>query len=160
MSLSCQQSDVYRAEERALRRLGLQKLTKQEAQALVDGWRELPWWTQNFARVVHASVVVKSPDTTSSVGGLITAHGEFATVDRIETPVVAAVEMAPIHMNALYLAHEVSHPLSEARYRSHAHDPWFARTYLQLVYAALGSEIYRVLYEEFEREGVDHRIDE
>ena len=155
--MNCQQSDVYRAEERALRSLRLPEITIQEAEALVERWRDLPWFEQNFPRVVAAKVVARKTSKDGSCGGLVS---EFDLGDRFETPVCAVVEMAPAHMNALYLAHELCHPLAEVRYSSRAHDPWFARTYLQLVYLALGSDVYQTLYAEFEREGVDHRIDE
>lgn len=50
--------------------------------------------------------------------------------------------------------------LAEARYGSHAHDPWFARTYLELAYQVLGSEVYQDLYSAFEERGIEHTIDE
>lgn len=48
--------------------------------------------------------------------------------------------------------------LAAARYGSKSHDPWFARTYLELVYGVMGSDAYLRLFEAFERAGVDHRI--
>lgn len=147
MSL-CQQSALYAAEQPLPRALGLRALTLLEAQALVDGWRELPWWTQNFPGLEYVEVRRLRSSSAGSVGGLS------------DDPRVAICEMAPIHMNTLILAHEVSHPLTETRYGRGDHSPWFARTYLQLSFYALGSDGYKQLYDALEAANIDHRIDE
>jgi putative metallohydrolase (TIGR04338 family) len=146
--MPCQQDDLYRAEDLVWPRSSGRVLSVPDAQALVDGWRDLPWWQENFPNVKRVEVNRRD----SARGG---SAGRFHP-----TEAAGVIDMAPQHMTPHVLAHEVAHVLAEARYGSRSHDPWFARTYLQLVYLALGSETYKALYDAFEEVGVDHHIDE
>lgn len=151
--MKCQQDELYRAEERVHLALDLPSLKEKDAQALVDQWRELPWWRERFPRVVHVQVVKRRSSGDGSCGGLV--DSPFA--DRLEEPQFGIVEMAPVHMDRLYLAHEVCHVLAEARYGNGSHHPGFARHYLELVYLTLGSDVYAQLRDSFEAGGVDHK---
>lgn len=146
-----QQSDLYRAEEEALAELPQElrkKWSEQEAQARVDEWRDLPWWGERFPMVRRIEVYERNHGKAGSCGGFFPEAS------------AGVIDMAPQHMNPLFVCHETAHVLSEARFNSQAHDPWFARTYLHLVYLTMGSEAYISLYKAFERHGIDHRIDE
>ena len=152
----CQQSELYQAEERALRvlsarwgpiaRTARMHMTVDEAQRLVDDLRETDWFAHYFPAVRY--VEVKSDGRWRGSVGAYLGDG------------YGVCEMDPVHLNGLFVCHELSHVLTAARYGQNAHGPWFCRTYLQVVYHALGSDVYKVLYDELERDHIDHRIDE
>lgn len=141
---SCQQFELYAAEKHVP--VGKVFATEVEAQAFVNDMRELPWWDLMFTTVQHVIVRARTSNRHGSVGGFNQWNG------------VGEVELAPQHMNALLLIHEVAHVCAAARYGSHAHDPWYARTYLELVALYLPKS-YTALVEGFNREGVDHQVE-
>jgi putative metallohydrolase (TIGR04338 family) len=142
---SCQQFELYAAE--ATISGGRTFASEKELQEYVDELRESDYWQRNFDKVQRIDAFAHPPSWRSgSVGGM-------------RDDVIGQIEMAPVHMCELFVIHEVSHVLAEARYGSHSHDPWFARTYLELAYTALGSETYAVLVAAFDRGGIDHQTD-
>jgi hypothetical protein len=138
----CQQFQLYAAE-------GVvrgQAIAPDHLQRWVDGLRDLPYWLRNFPQVLRIETHVRRSSREGSVGGWYPKDG------------CGVIEMAPVHLTDLYVIHEVTHVLAHARYDSHAHDPWFARTYLELVHARLGSERYLELARSFDRAGIDYAI--
>lgn len=142
--LSCQQLELYAAESSAAQGRTLQL---RELQRYVDELREAPWWRRNFPRVLRVEAHVRDDSRRGSVGAWHEDKG------------AGLIEMAPDHLNELYVLHEVTHVLAAARYRSRSHDPWFARTYLEAVYTYLGSDAYEALRDAFDQGGVDHHTD-
>lgn len=135
----CQQYGLYAAEEGVPR--GAPVLAA-DLQAYVDGIRENAYWQRNFPNVLRIEATAKKTDGKGSVGGF-DAEGQCGLI-----------EMAPCHLCELFVLHEVSHCLAKARYGSHAHDPWFARTYLEMV-SANAPHLYSSLYDAFVRDGID-----
>lgn len=142
-SCSCQQFELYGAEAPISRQFG-RLIPAAELQRYVDDLRDLPYWERNFEKVLRVDCFVRKTDRSGSVG----AWHEHRNAGQIE--------MAPCHLTELYILHEVSHVLAAARYGSHAHCPWFARTYLELVYSKLGGEASTALLAAFDAAGVDH----
>lgn len=141
---TCQQFELYAAEGTADRG---QRIAPGDLQAWVDDLRELPYWQRNYEEVLRVEAHVLRSDKDGSVGGWFPENG------------CGQIEMAPCHLTELYVLHEVAHVLASARYSSHAHDPWFARTYLELVSARLGGAVYEELYQAFTARGIDHHTD-
>jgi putative metallohydrolase (TIGR04338 family) len=141
---TCQQFELYASEGTVP--IGIEFETVDEAQNFVDAMRETAVWRRQYANVLRIEACWRDAGD-SSVGAWY--------------PDVAAgvVEMLPAHRNELTLCHEVAHVLASARYGSHSHDPWFARTYLELVHAMMGPDAYLALYEAFEAHGIDHTHD-
>lgn len=142
---NCQQGILYAAEETVLLR-GRTFETGDELQTYVDDLRDSPWWIAQYEQVLKVDACIRKSSAAGSVGGF---KKEFGT---------GRIELAPDHCNELFVLHELAHVLAAARYGSKSHDPWFARTYLELVYGVMGSDAYLRLFEAFERAGVDHRI--
>jgi putative metallohydrolase (TIGR04338 family) len=141
----CQQFELYAAEQTTTR--GRTFVAPVDLQAWVDELRDLPYWQRNFPQVLRVETHVRRTDKDGSVGGWYPEDG------------CGVIEMAPCHLTELYVLHELSHVLADARYGSHAHDPWFARTYLELVYHRLGSETYQELARVFDARGIDYAGD-
>jgi putative metallohydrolase (TIGR04338 family) len=144
MSCSCQQFQLYAAEASIIR--GASFRTKDECQQFVDELRDLDWWERNFPQVKRVEVFWRSRGS-SSVGSW---H---------EPESAGVIEMLPCHRNVREVLHEVTHVLCSARYGPCGHNPWFARTYLELVYSVMGSEAYAELAASFDRAGIDHDTD-
>lgn len=121
-------------------------LSLEEAQEFVDHMRHHPWWDENFPKVSRVEVYEH-------------AGGDSVGVYYPEMESGVA-DMSDRHMIQLYLCHEVAHVLAAARYGSRSHDPWFARTYLELVYLNMGSDAYHALYRAFEEHHIEHVIDD
>lgn len=138
---SCQQFELYAAEAAID---GGGTIAPADLQRWVDELRDLPWWERNFPQVLRVETHVRRSNRDGSVGGWHPEDG------------CGQIEMAPVHLTPLYVLHEVAHVLAAARYGSHSHDPWFARTYLELVSVRLGSGMYEELYRAFERGHIDH----
>ncbi len=138
----CQQYELY-ASERPVDH-GKFYQNKKDAQAFIDSLRDNQWWEDEYPQVVRVEVrFISRPD---SVGVWEPEnHG-------------GVMEMAPIHRCELILLHELAHILADARYGSQAHCPWFARTYLELVYRVMGSETYQQLYTSFNENQIEHVI--
>ena len=66
--------------------------------------------------------------------------------------------MLRVHWNELVVVHELAHVLAHARFNSQAHDPSFARVYLELTFLIMGSEVYYQLYDAFTRDGIQHDV--
>jgi hypothetical protein len=139
----CQQVELYASE--AGLPLGAD-LPLAEAQAFVDAMRETAVWRRQYASVMRVEVrFIESG--SASVGGWFPHN------------MAGLVEMLPGHRNPLILCHEVAHVLASARYGSRSHDPWFARTYLELVWSMMGPDAYAALKAAFDAHAIDHDHD-
>ena len=139
----CQQFELYAAEGT----VGSDKIAPADLQRWVDDLRDLDYWQRNFPQVLRVECHVRRSNKDGSVGGWYEADG------------CGVIEMAPIHLTEMYVLHELAHVLAAARYGSQAHDPWFARTYLELVSARLGPDVYVPLYDRFTACDIDHDTD-
>lgn len=142
---SCQQSAVYAAENAC--RIGKVFRTTAAAQAFVDELTAQSWFDERWPNVRCIEVTVKTKVDRSSVGA-------WYADERI-----GHCDMLPHHLNERTLCHEVAHVLACARYGSRAHDPWFARIYLELVYHMMGSEAWCELRDALEAAGIDFAVD-
>lgn len=141
--MSCQQFELYAAEGRV--RTGA-RIARGELQEFVDQLRENPWWERNFPQVRRIETFVRGPRAAAK-GSVGSWYPQQAA---------GLIEMAPVHLNELFIIHEVCHVLAAARYDSRAHDPWFARTYLEAVYSYMGPRAYAELLAAFTAADVDH----
>lgn len=135
----CQQYGLYAAE------MGVPKgtpISPVNLQAYVDDLRESSYWQRNFPQVLRIEAHALTADGNGSVGAWSQEDGK------------GIIEMAPCHLNELFILHEVAHVVSAARYSSQAHCPWFSRTYLELVSYYL-PESYPALYDSFVAAGID-----
>lgn len=144
--MRCQQFQLYAAEDRVPR--GRVFSTVEEIQAWVDGLRDTWWWPVFYPQVLRVEVYRRDARKHESVGWY-------------EAPKRAgAIELLPCHWNEREVLHELAHVLAAARANSRAHDPAFARIYLELVYHAMGSEAYYRLWDAFTRDGIQHTYEE
>lgn len=136
-----QQFELYAAEGTVSRGRTFSSL--EAAQAWVDALREQAWWWQRYPEVKRIEV------------GPAIAGGKCGSVGWWEPAQGAGrIEMAPAHLNELTLVHEMSHVFAAVK-GSKAHDPIFARTYLNLTYFILGSETYQALSAAFSAANID-----
>jgi putative metallohydrolase (TIGR04338 family) len=140
--MKCQQFELYAAEAGVEPGRGFR--SGADLQHYVDELRESDYWQRGFPQVKRVEAYVRPP---SWRGGSVGAWREHYGG--------GIIEMAQCHLNELAVLHEVSHVLAAARYGSGAHDPWFARTYLELVYTTLGPKTYDALRTAFSTGGVD-----
>lgn len=141
---SCQQFELYAAQGDVPP--GRAFASVEEMQAYADELRDLPVWRRQYRQVLRVDVFQRH-SCNESVGAWQEEMG------------AGVVEMLPQHWCELLLLHEVAHVLAHARYGSRSHDPWFARTFLELVREAMGADAYLALWRAFEAAGVDHRHD-
>lgn len=138
---SCQQDLVYAAERNVP--WGNRFRSLEEVQRFYDDLRETWWWAQNLQMVHRVEVGPTRKNATAHVGwyepDMLAGRCEFITSQPAELVVV----------------HELSHVIASARHHSKSHDPWFARTYLELTYLARGSADSWALMKEFTHLGVD-----
>lgn len=144
--MRCQQFTLYGAERSVP--TGTRFETVEAIQAFVDALRDTWWWDRYYSQVKRVEVYPRPASRRESVGSW--------------KPELAAgkIEMLEVHWNELVVLHELAHVLAAARFGSQAHCPWFARTYLELVSHVMGPEAYVALHEAFDRDGVDHDIDD
>jgi putative metallohydrolase (TIGR04338 family) len=140
----CQQFELYAAEGGVPS--GRWFETLDEMQIYVDELRETAVWRRQYANVLRIDAYQRFSGDCS-VGAWQEEMGG------------GVIEMLPCHMNELYVLHEVAHVLAGARYGSRSHDPWFARTYLEVVREGMGPDAYLALYRAFEAAGIDHDHD-
>lgn len=143
---SCQQFALYAAEASLPK--GRSFSGQAELQAYVDSMRDTPLWERQYEDLLRVEAFAKG-----------STRDNFSCGAFDKSANCGVVEMLPVHMNELYVCHEVAHVLADFRYGSHAHDPWFARTYLELVYTMMGAEAYAALRDAFENGGIDHQHD-
>jgi putative metallohydrolase (TIGR04338 family) len=136
-----QQYELYAA-ERAVPN-GAVFSTAREAQAFVDGLRET-WWWQRFYWKGPARVEVYFRPRGHSTNRW----------DKDKD--AGLIELRPGQRDVKTILHELAHILAEALDDSHAHDPFFARTYAVLVYAVLGSRAWLTLQNGYNECGVDY----
>jgi hypothetical protein len=137
----CQQDTVYAAQATTDRGA---LVTLEEAQGLVDAWRDSWWWDKWLGDTVLRVEVGRGSGTGGGVGW----YSAEARSGRME------FGAAKISMGLL--VHELSHVLASARRRSQSHDPWFARIYLELTYLVRGSTAYEELRKAFDSYRVDY----
>jgi putative metallohydrolase (TIGR04338 family) len=142
MKSECQQFQLYAAEGSGAEDF----ITPGALQLYVDELRERPYWERNFPQVLRIEAFVDGR-RKSSVGIWDSEKG------------CGLIDMAPEHLSEQLILHEVAHVLAEARYGSGSHDPWFARTYLELVYEVLGPDRYFDLAASFDAHNVDYNTD-
>jgi hypothetical protein len=131
--------------ERGRRAVAVDALvTLEEAQGLVDAWRDSWWWDKWLGDTVLRVEVGRGSGTGGGVGW----YSAEARSGRME------FGAAKISMGLL--VHELSHVLASARRRSQSHDPWFARIYLELTYLVRGSTAYEELRKAFDSYRVDY----
>lgn len=140
---ACQQDLLYTAER--VVEPG-EAMTLPQAQAWIDSLLQMQWWGEEYPMIAFVEVF-GLPSGNQSVGGY------FADERR------GQLEMAPGHLKPLVLIHELAHVCAKAKWNSQSHDPWFAATYLMLVYTTLGWEQYRCLKAAFEDHGVVFNVD-
>ena len=101
--------------------------------------------------IAYAEVFKLPPTAKRSVGAFIAIADDVGGYGQLE--------MLPQHLRPMVLLHELAHVCAKARYDSHAHDPWFARTYLDLVFHALGWDKWMALRHAFDDGGIDYVAD-
>lgn len=136
---SCQQDELYSAERSITQ--GFEFHSVDEVQEYVDQMRDTPWWERNFSQVRRVEVIRWQKGKAD--GGGYAGDG---------------IGVVPWHpaWHELIVVHEVTHALASARFQSHAHDPWFARVYLEAVWTYMGPDAYVALRRAFGKHGVDH----
>lgn len=134
----CQQDTVYAAEAelKGVHEFAFEDIA--EVQRFLDGLREQRWWPILIGRVE----AYKRRGGGRSVGWYEPAKH------------AGGMELATLKMTTVL--HELAHVLAEALHGSHAHDPWYCREMLQLVYRVLGSDAYVLLRSAYEQHGVIH----
>lgn len=140
-----QQSKLYAAED-VIPDADEEAFTIEELQVWVDGIRETRWWYDRY-RVIERVEVGRAESSRRSVGWYETAKA------------AGRIEMIPSHRNIPMATHELSHVVAECYHSSHAHDPWFAREYLNLTYFISGSAAYLRLQKSFDDKGVEYTPD-
>jgi putative metallohydrolase (TIGR04338 family) len=142
MTQRTQQDEIYAAERNIPR--GRTFRRSADAQEWLDGLRETWWWQKFFWQGPARTEVYWRSRGSASVGSWDVRND------------AGVLEMLPAHRNQLFILHELSHVLAAALNGSKAHDPFFARTYLTLVYLVLGVDAYLELQQSFEEHGVDY----
>lgn len=145
MEKACQQFELYSSEASVPQ--GRRFSSVAEIQEYVDELRETPVWQRQFPDVLRVEVTAGRESDEGSVGGFFPENGS------------GMIQMHPVHWNELYVLHEVSHVLATSRYGKCGHSPWFARTYLEMVYSAMGTEAYALLLGAFELGRIEHTHD-
>lgn len=140
MSTKCQQYELYEAERDVTE--GRKFANQKELQAFVDDLVQRDWWSE-FYPMVRFVEAFALRGGTASVGGFDPHDG------------AGQIEMLPVHMNERTVLHELAHVLAAARGESKAHDPCFARIYLELVYRVMGYDVWHKLRTRFIEAGID-----
>ena len=142
---NCQQFELYGAEDKVP---AGETISPDGLQRYVDQLRENPYWERAFGEsILRIDAHVRPDSRDGSVGGYS------------RSGLSGSVEMAPVHLNELAILHEVAHVCASARYGSKAHDPWFARTYLELVSVFMGPVAYQALDAAFRADGIDSEVE-
>jgi hypothetical protein len=137
----CQQDTVYAAQNTTFRGEPIGSIA--DVQRFVDDLREAWWWEKWLGdRVIR--VEVGQARGFDSVGW----YDEDARSGRME--------FGHVPLTIGLVLHELAHVLAKARRHSQAHDPWFARIYLELSYLVRGSAAYEELRKAFDTHGVDY----
>lgn len=136
----CQQYELYAAERGVDH--GARFGSLDEIGRWVNQLRD-EWWWQRFFRGVDVIEVTDTVDLTASVGGL---HDGGRT---------AVLNMLRVHWNEHDVLHELAHPLSESRFDSTSHDPFFARTLLDLTFLVRGYDAWDELQDVFRHANIE-----
>lgn len=143
--IRCQQDEIYAAEKHVPH--GRTFRTEAQAQEWLDGLARTWWWEKFFWNGPSRTEVYWRPRGDSSVGSY---HKDKDA---------GLLEMLPAHRNELIILHELSHVLASALNKSKAHDPFFARTYLTLVYLVMGIDAYLELKSAFDDHDINYMQD-
>jgi putative metallohydrolase (TIGR04338 family) len=139
--VNCQQGKLYAAEEPCPE--GHRFASIDDVQRFVDSLRDTWWWRLWYPQVQRVEVHALPAGRSCSVGSWHPQQG------------AGKLEMLRVHWTVRVVLHELAHVLAEVRYGSHAHCPWFARTYLELVYLVMGAETFTFLRTAFRAADVD-----
>lgn len=137
--MRCQQEQLYAAEDATASYPGE---VVDDPQAWVNAQRDTWWWARWYWTVGYVNVNVDRRRSTST-GGYSQHDG------------CGYVTLGRDHSRVAVLIHELAHVVAGKLHGSRAHDPWFAREYLKLVYLILGSDAYYELRHEF----ITHKIE-
>ena len=140
---SCQQYEIYGAQAEAPE--GRTFTSVEEMQSYVDSLRDTVWWQRHYSNVLRIEVYDRPTGKKDSVGSWVPLNA--AGVIEIGNPRERTV------------LHEVAHVLAAARFGSKAHDPYFARIFLELVAHVMGSEAFVALHAAFDKHGIEHDPD-
>jgi putative metallohydrolase (TIGR04338 family) len=141
----CQQDQLYAAEAAWIRQ-GPTFATVDEVQQFLDDLRDAWWWEKWLGTELQRIEVGKARKGAKfqGVGGYNREHAS------------GRVEFSTWPIGKRVVIHEITHVIANCRRCSKAHDPWFARIFLELVYLIEGSESYDELRAAFERNGIDY----
>lgn len=138
----CQQHELYAAERSTPS--GKPFASLEDIQRFADDLRETWWWEQFYWMVSRVEVGPARRNGNASVGWY-------------DSPKAAGrIEMLPVHWNEKYVLHELAHVLASARFESQAHDPYFARVYLELVYHVMGIDAWLELKTAFDAADINY----
>lgn len=140
----CQQSEAYAAEQYAPTGPAFDSL--EHVQRFVDELRDHPLlrWHDHWPNVLRVEVGPTRRNSRESVGWFEPEMN------------AGRIELAYSQRFMRVVLHELAHVLAEAEWSSEAHDPGWARTYLELMYVVMGSDAYTQLRDAFEAKGVEH----
>jgi len=119
-----------------------------QAQLFVDILRDQPWWDRTYSKVAYVEVGATRRNATKSVGWWDAEHN------------AGRIELCASGMQARTVVHELAHVVADALDGSTAHDPTFARRFVELTYHALGVEAYVALTTSFDAHGVEYLKEE
>jgi hypothetical protein len=135
-----QQQAVYDAEEATHFSCGFDDFN--ELRNWLLDLRETDWWRDCIG---EALLFV---DVRPVKGKWSSAH-----TDTVECR--CDIALSPFGHNTLTVLHELSHGIARVLHYSESHDPWWARTYLEVVSLVLGPDAYVQLSEAFSARGVE-----
>lgn len=113
-----------------------------DPQAWVNAKRDTWWWARWYWSVGYVNVTVTRRDVDPT--------GTYDHADGC-----GYVTLPRDYVRTGVLVHELVHVVAGKLHGSHAHDPWFAREYLNLTYLILGSDAYDQLRAAY----VDHGVE-
>ena len=140
--MRCQQFELYAAEDNVSD--GMVFISLDEVKLYVRGLLDSEWWGRMYPTVRGVEVGGRDAGQRDSVGAFDRGEG------------VGRIEMARSHWCEQAVIHELAHVFASAASGSQAHDPWFARHYLDLTYLSRGSEAFMALLFAFNIAGIEH----
>ena len=114
----------------------------EEAQQFVDSITSEDWWVKNYPYIVRVEVEAQHGNIKAFSAMALEDHHSGGGV--IFIPRVGATVQT--------ILHEVAHTVSRG---GTGHDGEWAKTFLTIVYFALGGECYMELYQAFTHSGVE-----
>lgn len=141
-----QQFDLYRAERSV--DLGRRFASYAEVRDYVIDLVNRPFW-ERYSPCLNIEVCQKTRRGNDSVGAWF-PDSQYGYI-----------EMNVNDLNENIVLHEISHCIAQAQFGSTSHDPYFAKTYLELVFLVRGVEPWTELKAAFDQAGIvyDERLD-